>query len=174
MNKKVVSTLTLILIIFVLSLTGCGMDSSLKGASIDKTYTKAELNTFASITKGFAGDDFDYTKENSNSYNHWLSYMTDNLKESMKTTIPARIKSDKSSEIIEKFEKTEINSVKKQSKNKKNYAIINFDVYQNIKHSKDISINGKEIKTNGDIYLVKVGNTYKVDAFDYGNATVVK
>jgi hypothetical protein len=174
MNKKVVSTLTLILIIFVLGLTGCGTDSSLKGASIDKTYTKAEVNTFVSITKGFAGDDFDYTKENTNSYNHWLSYMTNNLKQYMKSTIPARIKADKASETVENFEKIQINSVIKLSKNKKNYAVVNFDVYQNMKHNKDISINGKEIKTNGDIYLIKVGNTYKVDAFDYGNATVVK
>lgn len=177
MNKKKLSKLILILIGFTLSsailLAGCGTSTSLKGAVADKTYSEKELNTFASITKGFSGDDFDYTKEDTKSYDNWLSYMTDGLKKQMKSTIPSRIKADKTNETIENFEKVEIKTVKKQVKDKKTYAVVNFTVYENVKHSKDSSESGKETKINGDIYLLKIGTNYKIDAFDYGEATNV-
>lgn len=177
MNKKILSKLTLILIGFTLSsaivLAGCGTSNSIKGAVADKTYSEKDLNTFASITKGFSGDDFDYTKENTKSYDNWLSYMTDDLKKQIKITIPLRIKSDKENETIENFEKVEIKTVKKQVKDKKTYTVVNFNVYENVKHSKDSSKSGKETKINGNIYLLKVGTDYKIDAFDYGKATNV-
>jgi hypothetical protein len=174
MNKKLLSALAAVLVIFTLVLTGCSTDSALKGATTDKAYTKAELNNFASITKGFAGDDFDYTTENNKSYDKWLSYMTDNLKKDMEKTIPSRIQQDKAKETVESFDKIEIKSVKKVSKDKKNYTLVNFNVYENVKHSKDSTKSGKNIKISGDIYLLKVGNDYKVDAFDYGNTQVIK
>jgi hypothetical protein len=177
MNRKILSKLTLILIGFTLSfaivLAGCGTSSVLKGTVADKTYNDKDLNNFASITKGFSGDDFDYTKENTKSYDNWLGYMTDDLKKQMKITIPSRIKNDKTNETIETFEKVEIKTVKKQVKDKKTYAVVNFNVYENVKHNIDSSKNGKETKVSGDIYLLKVGNDYKIDAFDYGKSSIV-
>jgi predicted small lipoprotein YifL len=174
MNKKVLSTVMLILIVFTLTLTGCGSDSSLKGAVADKTFTNQQLKDFATITKNFNGDDFDYTKENAQSYDKWLSYMTNSLKNNMKKTIESRVKADKANETVETFDKVQIKSIKKLIKNKKTYAVVNFDVYENIKHSKDKTKNGKKVKINGNIYLTKVGSDYKVDNFDYGVANIVK
>lgn len=171
-RKSIISILTSIIIVG--SLTACWNNSSLKGASTDKTYSSKELNEIASVTKGFNEDNFDYTKENSKSYDKWLSYMTNDLKKQVEKTIPSRIQADKQNETVEKFEKLEIQSIKKQTKDKKTYAVVNFYVYENVTHSRDKTKNGKRVKIKGDVSLLKVGNDYKVDAFDYGNATVVK